>query len=100
MAEEKDFDERAYLLDDSLIPEIPDYIQEKFDAVMDMFTSYASRAHLDKSVLQKEQDLIRRAFIFAFKAHRNQQRKNGELYIIHPIATAEILAELEVDAEA
>lgn len=100
MAEEKDFDERAYLLDDSLIPEIPDYIQEKFDAVMDMFTSYASRAHLDKSVLQKEQDLIRRAFIFAFKAHRNQQRKNGELYIIHPIATAEILAELEVDAES
>ncbi|MBR6960576.1 MAG: bifunctional (p)ppGpp synthetase/guanosine-3',5'-bis(diphosphate) 3'-pyrophosphohydrolase, partial [Clostridiales bacterium] len=67
---------------------------------MDMFTAYASRAHLEEGVLGKEQDLIRRAFIFAFKAHRNQKRKNGELYIVHPIATAEILAELEVDAES
>ena len=100
MADTNDFDERAYLLDYEQVPEIPDYIQEKFDAVMDMFTAYASRAHLDRNVLEKEQDLIRRAFIFAFKAHRHQKRKNGELYIIHPIATAEILAELEVDAES
>ena len=100
MADANDFDERAYLLDETQVPQIPDYIQEKFDAVMDMFTSYASRAHLDKGVLSKEQDLIRRAYIFAFKAHRNQKRKNGEYYIIHPIATAEILAELEVDAES
>ena len=100
MDENEILDEREYLMDMSIVPEIPDYIQEKFDGVMDMFTSYASRAHLEEGVLSKEQDLIRRAFIFAFKAHRNQKRKNGELYIVHPIATAEILAELEVDAES
>ena len=82
------------------VPEIPAFIQEKFDGVMEMFTSYASRAHLEEGVLQKEQDVIRRAFIFAYKAHRFQKRKNGEMYIVHPIATAEILSELEVDAES
>ena len=100
MADVNDFDERAYLLDEDMVPEIPDYIQEKFDGVMDMFTAYASRAHLEEGVLGKEQDLIRRAYIFAFKAHRHQKRKNGDYYIVHPIATAEILAELEVDAES
>ena len=79
MGELNEHDEREYLLDTSLIPEIPEYIQEKFDGVMDMFTAYASRAHLEEGVLGKEQDLIRRAFVFAFKAHRFQKRKNGEL---------------------
>ena len=100
MADEKVLDERKYLMDMDDVPQIPDFIQEKFDSVMDLFTSYASRAHLEEGVLGKEQELIRRSFIFAFKAHRNQKRKNGELYIVHPIATAEILAELEVDAES
>ena len=100
MADEKVLDERKYLMDMNDVPQIPDFIQEKFDSVMDLFTSYASRAHLEEGVLGKEQELIRRSFIFAFKAHRNQKRKNGELYIVHPIATAEILAELEVDAES
>lgn len=100
MADEQVLDERKYLMDMDDVPQIPDFIQEKFDSVMDLFTSYASRAHLEEGVLGKEQELIRRSFIFAFKAHRNQKRKNGELYIVHPIATAEILAELEVDAES
>ena len=50
-------DERAYLLDTTLIPEIPDFIEEKFEGVMDMFTSYASRAHLADGVLESEQGL-------------------------------------------
>lgn len=96
----KNMDEREYLLDTDIVPEIPDFIQEKFDGVMDMFTSYASRARLSADRISSEQELINKAFIFAYKAHRNQKRKNGELYIVHPIATAEILAELEVDAES
>ncbi|MBQ4271854.1 MAG: bifunctional (p)ppGpp synthetase/guanosine-3',5'-bis(diphosphate) 3'-pyrophosphohydrolase [Clostridiales bacterium] len=59
-----------------------------------------NRANVDKEELQRGVDLIERAYYFAFKAHRNQKRKNGEMYIVHPIATAEILAELEVDAES
>lgn len=42
--------------------------------------------------------LVRRAHEFAEKAHRGQKRRSGEDYIIHPIAVAEILADLEMDA--
>jgi len=101
MSDEFDINaERAYLMDFEQVPEIPDFIMEKFEAVIDIFTSYASRAHLSEEELASEQQLIKKAFLFAYKAHRNQKRKTGELYIIHPIATAEILAELEVDADS
>lgn len=42
--------------------------------------------------------LVRRAYEFADKAHKGQNRRSGEPYIFHPIAVAEILAELEMDA--
>ena len=93
-------DEREYLMDVDNIPEIPDFIDEKFREVLSAYKSYMNRANVDKEELQRGVDLIERAYYFAFKAHRNQKRKNGEMYIVHPIATAEILAELEVDAES
>lgn len=40
---------------------------------------------------------IRRALDFASAAHKNQKRKSGEAYIIHPIATTMILAEYHLD---
>ncbi|MDP8909489.1 MAG: HD domain-containing protein, partial [Chloroflexota bacterium] len=43
--------------------------------------------------------LIERAYDFAAAAHRDQRRKSGEPYIIHPINTARILAEMQLDAE-
>jgi len=54
---------------------------------------------LDKSRYLSEADLARleRAYQFADKAHAGQQRKSGEPYIIHPVAVAEILAELKMD---
>ncbi len=42
-------------------------------------------------------DLIRLAFDFAQKAHSGQKRKSGEPYIIHPVATAQRLAEMGMD---
>ncbi len=41
--------------------------------------------------LLKTNDLIKRAYDFAKKAHEGQKRKTGEPYIIHPIAAAEHL---------
>ena len=38
-----------------------------------------------------------RAYGIAEKAHRGQLRKSGEPYITHPVAVAEILAELGLD---
>ncbi|HLR41312.1 MAG TPA: bifunctional (p)ppGpp synthetase/guanosine-3',5'-bis(diphosphate) 3'-pyrophosphohydrolase [Virgibacillus sp.] len=42
---------------------------------------------------------IRRAYDFAEQAHKDQYRKSGEAYIIHPIQVAGILVELEMDPE-
>ncbi len=45
-------------------------------------------------------DLLRLAFDFAFEAHKGQTRASGEPYIIHPLATAQKLAEMRLDATA
>ncbi|MFJ7927758.1 RelA/SpoT family protein [Peribacillus sp. NPDC096622] len=45
----------------------------------------------------EEAEFIHRAFKYAEYAHREQFRKSGEPYIIHPIQVAGILAELEMD---
>jgi GTP pyrophosphokinase len=44
-----------------------------------------------------DRDLIRRAFLFAEKAHEGQKRRSGEDFIHHPIGAARILAELHLD---
>lgn len=46
---------------------------------------------------QDEADFIYRAYKYAEYAHREQFRKSGEPYIIHPIQVAGILADLEMD---
>ena len=43
---------------------------------------------------------VREALDFAFEAHAGQYRKSGEPYITHPVAVAEILAELQMDPES
>jgi GTP diphosphokinase / guanosine-3',5'-bis(diphosphate) 3'-diphosphatase len=42
--------------------------------------------------------MVRRAFDLADHAHAGQTRRSGEPYIMHPVAVAEILADLELDA--
>ena len=45
----------------------------------------------------EEAEFIHRAFKYAEYAHREQFRKSGEPYIIHPIQVAGILVDLEMD---
>ncbi|SFA94673.1 MULTISPECIES: bifunctional (p)ppGpp synthetase/guanosine-3',5'-bis(diphosphate) 3'-pyrophosphohydrolase [unclassified Bacillus (in: firmicutes)] len=42
-------------------------------------------------------EIVKKAYDFANHAHREQYRKSGEPYIIHPIQVAGILADLEMD---
>lgn len=49
---------------------------------------------------QADTELIRRAYDFAAEAHKDQRRLTGDPYITHPLAAAEILADLEMDAES
>lgn len=43
-------------------------------------------------------DRIRKAYEFADQAHAGQVRKSGEPYILHPLAVAEILVDMQLDA--
>ncbi|MCQ2452445.1 MAG: HD domain-containing protein, partial [Oscillospiraceae bacterium] len=43
---------------------------------------------------------VRAAFEYAYRNHGPQLRKSGEPYIIHPLAAAEIIAELNLDEES
>lgn len=44
--------------------------------------------------------LVEAAYLFAAEAHRGQVRKSGAPYLEHPLATAFILAELQLDASS
>ncbi len=60
--------------------------------------------HLEKKVLNYNPGLniqrLRSAFEFAENAHRTQTRKDGSPYITHPIAAAEIVADMGLDEDA
>ncbi len=46
---------------------------------------------------QSDSDMLLRAYEVAYKAHGDQKRDSGEPYIIHPLAVADILTDLEMD---
>jgi len=47
-----------------------------------------------------DMDLINRAVEYAREKHKDQKRKDGSPYIIHPLAVAEIVAEMGLDIDA
>ena len=52
-----------------------------------------------KDIKPNEQDLIDRAYHRAQAVHEGQKRKSGEPYFTHCVAVANILAEMNMDAE-
>ncbi len=61
---------------------------------------YQYRTLEDKvRALRPKEDLtaLERAYRFAAEHHKAQKRKSGEPYIIHPIAVAHILADMQMD---
>src|SRR3984885_14907277 len=45
-------------------------------------------------------ELLRRAYVFSAFEHRGQARHSGEPYLIHPLAVADFLADMRLDAVA
>jgi GTP pyrophosphokinase len=68
-----------------------DPILERYRALEDKVASYTP--NLDPKRLFN-------AFTYADAAHKGQLRKSGEPYIIHPLAVAEIVADLELDVDS
>ena len=68
-----------------------DPILERYQALEDKIKSY--NPSLDTQRLFN-------AFTFADNAHSGQLRKDGSPYITHPLAVAEIVAELELDTDS
>ncbi|MBI4202888.1 MAG: bifunctional (p)ppGpp synthetase/guanosine-3',5'-bis(diphosphate) 3'-pyrophosphohydrolase [Chloroflexi bacterium] len=58
----------------------------------DLFTQIASYLPEERVAF------VRRAYEFAAKSHDGQMRLSGEPYIIHPVETANYLADLQLDA--
>jgi GTP diphosphokinase / guanosine-3',5'-bis(diphosphate) 3'-diphosphatase len=58
------------------------------EQVIDKTKAYLNEEHVE---------LVKKAYEFAKHSHREQYRKSGEPYIIHPIQVAGILADLEMD---
>ncbi|MDE6471224.1 MAG: bifunctional (p)ppGpp synthetase/guanosine-3',5'-bis(diphosphate) 3'-pyrophosphohydrolase [Eubacterium sp.] len=52
-----------------------------------------------KSIPQYDYEKIEKAYILARDAHKNQRRRSGEPYIMHPVAVAKILFKFGMDNE-
>ena len=61
------------------------------DRLCDSLTSY-----LDESQIRQ----VRRAYFYSEQAHTGQSRRSGEPYIVHPLAVAEVLADMRMDHQS
>ena len=62
---------------------------------------YASMCDaIGKYMPNADMELINKAVDYAREKHREQKRKDGSPYIIHPLAVAEIVAEMGLDTDA
>lgn len=61
-----------------------------YDKLIEVIRNYHPSADLS---------MIEKAYKIAYNAHKDQYRKSGEPYIIHPLCVGIILAELELDKE-
>lgn len=55
---------------------------------------------LNRHLESQHVSLVKRAYLYAEQAHILQRRRSGEPYIIHPLAVANILADMQMDHES
>ena len=76
-----------------IVPSPPDFTppEELYQDLLDTIRKYHPSDDISG---------VERAYKVAAAAHKDQKRKSGEPYIIHPLCVAIILAELELDKES
>lgn len=80
------------VIDDGRIEAIEEF--KSPDALYQDLISRVRRYHPSDDI-----SLIQKAYNIAREAHKDQKRKSGEPYIIHPLSVAIVLADLELDKE-
>ncbi len=88
MTEEK----KELVIDDGRIEAVQEHLSPE-----ELYRDLISR--VQKYHPSDDTSLIEKAYNLAFEAHKEQRRKSGEPYIIHPLCVAIILADLEMDKE-
>ncbi len=68
------------------------------DPILEQYTALEKKVESYYPALDKQ--LLFDAFTFADKAHSNQLRKDGSPYITHPLAVAQLTADLELDQDS
>ena len=63
------------------------YTTQISDSIASLFTN------MEQRISTEDMQRVRDAYALAAEAHKEQRRKTGEPYIIHPIAVARIVAE-------
>src|SRR6476661_2668170 len=63
----------------------------RFEDLLEKVRAYSPAADVE---------LLRRAYVFSAFEHRGQVRHSGEPYLIHPLAVADFLADMKLDAVA
>ena len=61
----------------------------RFDDILEKVSS---------SYTEKEIMLLKKAYVFAARAHKGQIRRSGEPYLSHPLEVANMLADMKMDA--
>ena len=90
MPEEENFRQRRKIDDIPLDPPKSNDPDELFEELKQCILRYHPSTDLSQ---------IEKAYHVAKDAHKDQKRKSGEPYIIHPLCVAIILAQLELDKE-
>ena len=85
-------EKREVIIDDGRIEVI-----EEFQAPETLYEELISRVR--KYHPSDDISLIEKAYCVAYDAHKDQVRKSGEPYIIHPLYVSIILADIELDKE-
>jgi len=63
----------------------------RFEDILERVADYNPAADLD---------LLRKAYIFSAREHRDQTRRSGEPYLVHPLEVAYLLADIHLDTSS
>ena len=66
-------------------------VSDRYDAMVRAIQTHAPHVDMDR---------VNQAYHYAEDKHKDQKRKDGSMYIIHPLAVAEIIAEIGLDTDA